>query len=62
VDLLFFDTTSTYFEVEEADLPAARDWRGELTGTSTDDDGEQKMAGFRTCGKSRTPGMTCRRS
>jgi hypothetical protein len=57
VDLLFFDTTSTYFEVEDADLPAARDWRGEPTETSTDGDGdgdgEQKMAGFRTWGKSK---------
>lgn len=51
VDLLFFDTTSTYFEVEEADIPAARDWRGEPTEPSPD--GEQKMAGFRTWGKSK---------
>lgn len=49
VDLLFFDTTSTYFEVEEADLPTVRDWRGE----PTDGDGEQKTAGFRTWGKSK---------
>ncbi len=28
VDLLFFDTTSTYFETEEADEPVARDERG----------------------------------
>jgi hypothetical protein len=55
VDLLFFDTTSTYFEVEDADLPAARDWRGEPSEPSTDGDGdgEQKMAGFRTWGKSK---------
>ncbi len=28
VDLLFFDTTSTYFETEDADTPIARDERG----------------------------------
>jgi hypothetical protein len=28
VDLLFFDTTSTYFELEEPDTPIARDPRG----------------------------------
>ncbi len=29
VDLLFFDTTSTYFELEEAGEEIARNWRGE---------------------------------
>jgi hypothetical protein len=29
VDLLFFDTTSTYFEIEDGDPPAARDRRGQ---------------------------------
>src|SRR6266849_2239525 len=29
VDLLFFDTTSTYFELEDADDQVARNWRGE---------------------------------
>jgi IS4 transposase len=28
VDLLFFDTTSTYFETDEPDMPVARDARG----------------------------------
>ena len=28
IDLLFFDTTSTYFVTEEADAPVARDQRG----------------------------------
>jgi hypothetical protein len=56
VDLLFFDTTSTYFEVEEADAAMARDWRGTPTSTtedggSGDDAGEG--AGFRTYGKSK---------
>jgi len=30
VDLLFFDTTSTYFEIEDPDDPAARDAHGRL--------------------------------
>jgi IS4 transposase len=57
VDLLFFDTTSTYFELEEADEPVARDDKGRLL---TDDlppaeeDGENAdQAGFRTFGKSK---------
>ena len=32
VDLLFFDTTSTYFETGEADAEIPRDWRGEKDG------------------------------
>jgi hypothetical protein len=51
VDLLFFDTTSTYFEVEDADEEAARNWRGEQT--SGDDAHPGKAAGFRTHGKSK---------
>jgi hypothetical protein len=31
VDLLFFDTTSTYFELDEPDAPAGRDADGHLT-------------------------------
>ncbi|TLQ42358.1 IS1634 family transposase [Streptomyces marianii] len=57
VDLLFFDTTSTYFELEEADGPVARDDKGRLL---TDDrppaeeDGESAdQAGFRAFGKSK---------
>jgi hypothetical protein len=56
VDLLFFDTSSTYFEVEEADLPAVRDWRGEPAEPADGDgegDAERKPAGFRTWGKSK---------
>jgi Transposase DDE domain len=49
VDLLFFDTTSTYFELEEADEDVLRDWRGEKAGA--DDADEDKTAGFRTHGK-----------
>jgi hypothetical protein len=51
VDLLFFDTTSTYFEVEDADDDAMRDWRGEKT--SGDDADPGKTSGFRTYGKSK---------
>ena len=48
VDLLFFDTTSTYFVTEEADAPVARDQQGRPVR-----DGEDREAGFRTWGKSR---------
>ena len=52
VDLLFFDTTSTYFEVDEADEPIARDDRGEpLPGDH--DGGEHPPQGFRAYGKSK---------
>jgi hypothetical protein len=52
VDLLFFDTTSTYFELEEADEEVLRDWRGEKT-AAPDAADEDKTAGFRTHGKSK---------
>jgi Transposase DDE domain len=52
VDLLFFDTTSTYFELEEADEEVARNWRGEKAPGGDDADPE-KAAGFRTQGKSK---------
>jgi hypothetical protein len=52
VDLLFFDTTSTYFETGEADEPAARDERGRVL-----PDGQAGQAvretGFRAYGKSK---------
>ena len=51
IDLLFFDTTSTYFETEEADEDVPRDERGErVTPGSENTAGE---AGFRTHGKSK---------
>nr|BFD89247.1 IS1634 family transposase [Kitasatospora sp. Xyl93]BFD94111.1 IS1634 family transposase [Kitasatospora sp. Xyl93] len=57
VDLLFFDTTSTYFELEEADEPVARDAKGRLLtddGPTAEEDGESaEQAGFRTFGKSK---------
>jgi hypothetical protein len=50
VDLLFFDTTSTYFETD-ADEPVARDWRGEAL-----PDGRQQSAAGQTQGQ--TEGQT----
>jgi transposase len=51
VDLLFFDTTSTYFETEQADEPEPRDENGHLV--EPDDDKRVKDIGFRTHGKSK---------
>jgi hypothetical protein len=55
VDLLFFDTTSTYFELDEPDAPVARDQRGRrLPGDGEQGDGEgADRAGFRSYGKSK---------
>jgi Transposase DDE domain len=64
VDLLFFDTTSTYFEAGEAGEEAPRDWRGEKTAGQDGTDGDQpgggdgenpagKPAGFGEHGKSK---------
>jgi transposase len=56
VDLLFFDTTSTYFVTEEADEPVARDTNGNaLTSENTDgdEDGAREPIGFRTYGKTK---------
>jgi len=52
VDLLFFDTTSTYFELEEADEPILRNWRSEAVADAREAD-EDKTTGFRTHGKSK---------
>jgi hypothetical protein len=53
VDLLFFDTTSTYFELEQPDEPIARDERGHpLPGGQAADD-QAQSAGLRTYGKSK---------
>jgi hypothetical protein len=52
VDLLFFDTTSTYFELDEPDEALARDKRGDrLTGEQAKQHGQ--AAGFRAYGKSK---------
>ncbi|PWU50451.1 IS1634 family transposase [Micromonospora sp. S4605] len=58
VDLLFFDTTSTYFELADPDTPVGRDERGHRLPTDGDgdegeEDGEATNAGFRTYGKSK---------
>ncbi len=60
VDLLFFDTTSTYFELDEPDAPLARDQRGmpvpqpDGDGQGAGDQGDgAAMAGFRSYGKSK---------
>jgi Transposase DDE domain len=52
VDLLFFDTTSTYFELDEPDAPVVRDEHGTALPEATDGDGQAK-AGFRTYGRSK---------
>jgi hypothetical protein len=52
VDLLFFDTTSTYFELDEPDAPVARDERGAALADTSGGDAATK-AGFRTYGKSK---------
>lgn len=63
VDLLFFDTTSTYFETD-ADTPVPRDERGKPAPASTppeatappeatEDAAAGRAAGFRTWGKSK---------
>jgi hypothetical protein len=56
VDLLFFDTTSTYFELDEPDTPIARDQRGvpvlDADGEGPGDKDADK-AGFRSYGKSK---------
>jgi hypothetical protein len=53
VDLLFFDTTSTYFQVEEADAPAARDQQGNPVSPGAAGQAGGREAGFRTWGKSK---------
>jgi hypothetical protein len=50
VDLLFFDTTSTYFELDEPDAPVARDQRGAPV-PDTDGDGHGEGAGDKDTGK-----------
>jgi hypothetical protein len=52
VDLLFFDTTSTYFVTEEADDPVARDQQGNPVPDAAAAGGGRET-GFRTWGKSK---------
>jgi hypothetical protein len=51
VDLLFFDTTSTYFETEEADADVPRDEDGRRVPRGSEDAAGE--GGFRTFGKSK---------
>lgn len=67
VDLIFFDTTSTYFETEDADAPVWRDQHGRPVEQDAGQDAERAdggeraepppgaagQAGFRTHGKSK---------
>jgi DDE family transposase len=55
VDVLFFDTTSTYFETEDEDGPVVRDDRGMpvASGNADGEDGKTEPAAFRTWGKSK---------
>jgi hypothetical protein len=58
VDLLFFDTTSTYFELDEPDTPIARDPSGlplpqPSHGNSQGGDDDADTAGFRSYGHSK---------
>jgi hypothetical protein len=53
VDLLFFDTTSTYSELDEADEEVMRNWRGEPVPADSADADPDKTAGFRSHGKSK---------
>ena len=52
VDLLFFDSTSTYFALDREDGPVARNWRGEVTGDEHEID-PGKTTGFRANGNSK---------
>ncbi|MFD6316363.1 hypothetical protein ACFWE6_36190 [Streptomyces nigra] len=53
VDLLFFDTTSTYFETEDADEPVARDEHGERLAADAPTEDAVRHDGVRTHGKSK---------
>jgi hypothetical protein len=65
VDLIFFDTTSTYFETEDADTPVWRDGHGRVVAHDAEPDadgaaesgeppaGASGQAGFRSRGKSK---------
>jgi hypothetical protein len=77
VDLLFFDTTSTYFETEGEDEPIWRDRHGQPVPGGQPGAGEEesqasgkgkagedggKLAAFRASASPRTTARTCRRS
>ena len=52
VDLLFYDTTSTHFQIEQANEAVARDEQGKPV-TGDDTDGSAASGAFRTWGKSK---------
>jgi Transposase DDE domain len=52
VDLLFFDTTSTYFQIDEPDQPITRDAHG-LPLPDPDPDAGHTVRGFRSFGNSK---------
>ncbi|MDT3446844.1 MULTISPECIES: hypothetical protein [unclassified Pseudofrankia] len=60
VDLLFFDTTSTYFETEDPDADVPRDWRGEPATDEQSADPDKEGSG--STASPRTAGTTCPRS
>ncbi len=70
VDLLFFDTTSTYFELDDPDTPVARDEHGHALpdNSAAEDDGDANRTGRTTASGSgptasrRTPATTYPRS
>ena len=62
VDLLFFDTTSTYFETGEADEPVPRDKHAQRLADDADAATAVKETGFRAYGSPRTRVTICRRS
>jgi DDE family transposase len=53
VDLLFFDTTSTYFETGEEDQAVLRDERGEPVPEGQEGEDGRELKGFRAYGKSK---------
>lgn len=56
VDLLFFDTTSTYFELDDPDEPVTRDEHGHAIPAQEGTEGKEgtdDSVGFRTYGKSK---------
>jgi hypothetical protein len=53
VDLLLFDTTSTYWETDRADPAAGEDAGPTAEQTLPDDDEDGRRSGFRTYGKSK---------
>ena len=62
VDLLFFDTTSTYFVTEDADAPVPRDERGNAVPDGAEDGGGRRRPGSGPGASPRTTATTCPRS